>query len=69
MIAPAFDRLSANGYRVSLEGNLILIREGEQRASQALAAVLSDGVVVKEFKKFEVGLEEFFLSGGASNDR
>ena len=68
-IAPAFDRLSANGYRVSLEGNLILIRENEQRASHALADILSDGVVVKEFKKFEVGLEEFFLSGGASNDR
>ena len=68
-IAPAFDRLSSNGYRVSLEDNMILIRESEQRASQALSAVLSDGVVVKEFKKYEVGLEEFFLSGGASNDR
>ncbi len=68
-IAPAFDLLSSNGYRVSLEDNLILIRENEQRASQALADVLLDGVVVKEFKKFEVGLEEFFLSGGASNDR
>ena len=68
-IAPAFDLLSSNGYRVSLEDNLILIRESEQRASQALSAVLSEGVVVKEFKKYEVGLEEFFLSGGASNDR
>ena len=68
-IAPAFDLLSANGYRVSFEDNLILIRENEQRASQALAAVLSEGIVVKEFKKYEVGLEEFFLSGGASNDR
>jgi hypothetical protein len=48
---------------------MILIRESEQRASQALSAVLSEGVVVKEFKKYEVGLEEFFLSGGASNDR
>ncbi|MBQ6677575.1 MAG: ATP-binding cassette domain-containing protein [Clostridia bacterium] len=68
-IAPAFDLLLSNGYRVSLEDNLILIRESEQRASQALSAVLSEGVVVKEFKKYEVGLEEFFLSGGASNDR
>ena len=68
-IAPAFDLLSSNGYRVSLEDNLILIRESEQRASQALSAVLSEGVVIKEFKKYEVGLEEFFLSGGASNDR
>ena len=68
-IAPAFDLLSGNGYRVSLEDNLILIRENEQRASQALASVLSEGIVVKEFKKYEVGLEEFFLSGGASNDR
>ena len=68
-IAAAADLLSRNGYRVSLEGNLILIRENDERASQAVSSVLTEGFIVREFKKYEVGLEEFFLSGGASNDR
>ncbi|MBR7033569.1 MAG: ATP-binding cassette domain-containing protein [Clostridia bacterium] len=65
MTATAADILIKEGYKVSVEGNLILIREKEERASRALAAVLSGGIVVKEFKKYEVALEEFFLAGGA----
>ena len=68
-VPEAADLLIKNGYRISVEGDMILIREGEERSSRAVADVLSLGIIVKEFKKFEVGLEEFFLSGGASNDR